>query len=89
MTAKLIQLSQKKSESAPATFESIMTLMKLKEKQKIQRAEILLDLILQSEAVTIGQECKLLYINQEPTSVQFSKFLCDLQQPTEKIDQSE
>ena len=76
----------KKSESAPATFESIMALVKLKEKHKIQRAEILLDLILQSEAVTIGEESKLLYINQEPTRIQVSKFLNDLQQPTKKID---
>ena len=77
----------KKSESAPAT-EPIMALVKLKEKHKIHRAEILLDLILQSEAVTIGEESKLLYINQEPTRVQVSKFLNDLQQP-KKIDQSE
>ena len=66
-----------------------MALVKLKEKHKIQSAEILLDLILQSEAVTIGEESKLLYINQEPTSVQVSQFLYDLQQPTKKIDQSE
>ena len=85
MTAKLIQLSQKKTESAPASFESIMGLEKLKEKHKIRRAEFLLDLILQSEAVTIGEESKLLYINQEPTSVQVSKFLYDLQQPTKKL----
>ena len=84
MTAKLIQLSQKKTESAPASFESIMGLVTLKEKHKIQRAEILLDLILQSEAVTVGEESKLIYINQEPTSVQISKFLYDLQQLTKK-----
>ena len=42
------------SEIAPATFESIIALVKLKEKHKIKRAEILLDLNLQSEAVTIG-----------------------------------
>ena len=64
-----------------------MALGKLKEKHTIQSAEILLDLVLQSEAVTIGVESKLLYINQEPTSVQVSKFLYDLQQPTKKIDQ--
>ena len=66
-----------------------MALVKLKEKHKIQFAEILLDLILQSEAVTSGEESKLLYINQEPTSVQVSSFLYDLQQPTKTIDQSE
>ena len=65
---------KRKSEKAPATFESIMAVVKLKKKHKIKRAEILLDLILQSEAVTIGEESKLLYINQEPTSVQVSKF---------------
>ena len=79
----------KKPETAPGTFESIMALVELKEKHKIQRAEIMLDLILQSKAVTIGEESWLLYINQEPTSVQVSKFLYDLQQPTKKIDQSE
>ena len=66
-----------------------MALVKLKEKHKIQRAEIMLDLILQSQAGTIGEESRLPYINQEPTSVQVSKFLYDLQQPTKKIDQSE
>ena len=66
-----------------------MALMKQKGKHKIQLTEILLDLILQSEAATIGEESKVLYINQEPTSVQVSKFLYDLQQPTKKIDQSE
>ena len=49
-----------------------MALVKQKENHKIERAEILLDLILQSEAVTIGEESRLLYINQEPTSVQIS-----------------
>ena len=49
----------------------------------------MLDLIRQSEAVTIGEESKLLYINQEPTTVQVSKFLYDLQQPNKKVDQSE
>ena len=51
-----------------------MGLVKLKEKHKIQRAEISLDLMFQSETVTIGEESKLLYINQEPLSVQVSKF---------------
>ena len=62
-----------------------MALMKLKGKHKIQLTKILLDLILQSEAVTIGEESKVLYINQEPTSVQVSKFLYVLQQPTKKM----
>ena len=90
ITAKLIQLSHKNWKVAPQILnQKWMALMKLKGKHKIQLTEILLDLILQSEAVTIGEESKLLYINQEPTSVQVSKFLFDLQQPTKKIDQSE
>ena len=72
----------KKTESARATFESKMALVNLNEKHKIQRAEMLLDLILQSEAVTIVENSKLLYINQEPTIVQVSNFLYGLQQPT-------
>ena len=75
----------KKPETAPGTFESIMALVKLKEKHKIQRAENMLDLIVQSQAVTIGEEIRLLYINQEPTIVQVSKFLYDLQQPTKNL----
>ena len=50
----------KKPESTSASFESITAVVKLKEKHKIQRAEILIDLIFQSEAVTIGEESKLL-----------------------------
>ena len=78
----------KKSEIAPQ-LELIMALVKLKQKHKIQRAEVLLDLIPQSEALTIGEESKLLYINQEPTSVEVSKFLYGLQQPTTEIEQTE
>ena len=66
-----------------------MALKKLKEAHKIQRAEIMLVIILQSKAVTIGEESKLLYINHEPTRVQISKFLFDLQKPTKQIDQLE
>ena len=75
----------KKPESATTTLESIMALVKLKGKHKIQRAEILLDLILQSVAVTFEEESKLLYINQELTNLQVSKYLYDLQQPTKKM----
>ena len=53
------------------SFESVMAMGKLREKHKIQGAEILLDLILQAEAVAVSEESKLLYINPEPTSVLF------------------
>ena len=64
-----------KTDNASGILESITALVKPKEKHKMQRVEILIDLILQSESVTNGEESKLIYINQEPTSVQASKFL--------------
>ena len=72
---------------AVESFESIMKNVKLKEDQKIKRAEIVLDFILQSNQITIGEESKLIYIDNKPTDVQVSSFLCNLQQPTKKIDQ--
>ena len=69
------------------SFESIMKNVKLKEAHKIKRAEIVLDFILQSNQITIGEESQLIYIDNKPTDVQVSSFLYDLQQPTKKIDQ--
>ena len=69
------------------SFESIMKNVKLKEAHKIKRAEIVLDFILQSNQITIGEESQLIYIDNKPTDVQISSFLYDLQQPTKKIDQ--
>ena len=69
------------------SFESIMKNVKLKEAHKVKRAEIVLDLILQSNQITIGEESQLIYIDNKPTDVQVSSFLYDLQQPTKKIDQ--
>ena len=40
----------------PEAFESIMKTAKLKEAHKTKRAEIVLDLILQSSKITIGEE---------------------------------
>ena len=82
MTAKLIQLSQKTGKYPRNFWINNGT---SETERKTQRAEILLDLILQSEAATIGEESKLLYINQEPTSVQVSKFLYGLKQPNKKM----
>ena len=61
--------------------------VKLKEGHKIKRAEIVLDFILQSNQITIGEESQLIYIDNKPTDVQVSTFLYNLQQPAEKIDQ--
>ena len=69
------------------SFESIMKNVKLKEDHKIKRAEIVLDFILQSNQITIGEESQLIYIDNETTDVQVSSFLYNLQQPTKKIDQ--
>ena len=69
------------------SFESIMKNVKLKEAHKVKRAEIVLDFILQSNQITIGEESQLIYIDNKPTDVQVSSFLYDLQQPTKKIDQ--
>ena len=64
-----------------------MKIDKLKEIHKIKRAEIVLDFILQSNQITIGEENQLIYIDNTPTDVQVSSFLYNLQQPTKKIDQ--
>ena len=55
------------------TFESIMAKVKLKETE-VKRAEIVLDIILQSDKVTIGKESSLIYINNESTDIQISPF---------------
>ena len=69
------------------SFESIMKNVKLRESHKIKRAEIVLDFILQSNQITIGEERQLNYIDNKPTDVQVSSFLYNLQQPTKKSDQ--
>ena len=56
------------------SFEAIMKNVKLKEGQKIKRAEIVLDFILQSNQITIGEESQLFYIVNKPTDVQVSSF---------------
>ena len=67
------------------SFESIMKNVKLKEGHKIKFAEIVLDFILQSKEITIGEENQLNYIDKKPTDVQVSSFLYNLQQPTKKL----
>ena len=69
------------------TFDFIVAKVRLKETHKVKRAELVLDIILQSDIVTIGEESSLIYINNDSTDIQVSPFLYDLQQPTKKIDQ--
>ena len=52
------------------SFESIMKNVKLKEDHKIRRAEIVLDFILQSNQITIGEQGQLIYIDNKPMDVQ-------------------
>ena len=46
----------------------------LKGSQKIKRAEIVLDFILQSNQITIGEESQLIYFDNKPTEVHVSSF---------------
>ena len=58
----------------------------LKESHKIKSAEIVLDFILQSNQITIGEESQLIYIDNTPTDVQVSYFciICN-NQPRKQI----
>ena len=66
------------------SFESIIQNVKLKEVHKTKRAEIVLDFILQSKQITIGEESQLIYIDNKPTDVQVSSFLYNFQHSTKK-----
>ena len=64
--------------------------VKLKESHRIKLAQIVLDFILQSNQITIGEESRLIYIDNKPTDamdVPISSFLYKLQHSTKKIDQ--
>ena len=54
-------------------------------KIKIERSEILLDLIMKSDLKTIEGN-NVLHIDQKPLDVKFSTFLHNLQHPTKKIN---
>ena len=47
---------------------------KLKEAQKIQRAELVLDPVLQSNKKPVGRKKQLIYNDNEPTGVQVTPF---------------
>ena len=48
--------------------------VKFDEGQKIKRAEIVIDFILQSNQTTIGEESQLIYLDNKPTDVHVSPF---------------
>ena len=66
-------------------FTSIMIELEVMNKNQIKRSKIILDLINQSETVTIELN-DVLHVNKETLTIKASTFLYNLQQPTKKID---
>ena len=66
-------------------FTSIMIELEVMNKNQINRSKIILDLINQSETVTIESN-DVLHVNKETLGIKASTFLYNLQQPTKKID---
>ena len=66
-------------------FTSIMIELEVMNKNQIKRSKIILDLINQSETVTIESN-EVLHVNKETLGIKASTFLYNLQQPTKKID---
>ena len=66
-------------------FTSIMIELEVMNKNQIKRSKIILDLINQSETVTIESN-DVLHVNKETLGIKASTFLYNLQQPTKKID---
>ena len=66
-------------------FTSIMIELEIMNKNQIKRSKIILDLINQSETVTIESN-DVLHVNKETLGIKASTFLYNLQQPTKKID---
>ena len=66
-------------------FTSIMIELEVMNKNQIKRSKIILDLINQSETVTIESN-DVLHVKKETLGIKVSTFLYNLQQPTKKID---
>ena len=62
-----------------------MKTIKVEQDHKIKRAEIVLDVIQQSNKISLGYESQLIYIDNKPTDLEVSSFLYILQQPTKKL----
>ena len=78
---KPVVKKQRKSDD----FTSIMIELEVMNKNQIKRSKIILDLINQSETVTIESN-DVLHVNKETLGIKASTFLYNLQQPTKKID---
>ena len=66
-------------------FDSILLELDFMNKNQIKRSKIILDLINQSESVTVESN-DVLHVNTERLGIKASTFLYNLQQPTKKID---
>ena len=66
-------------------FDSILLELDFMNKNQIKRSKIILDLINQSETVTVESN-DVLHVNKERLGIKASTFLYNLQQPTKKID---
>ena len=66
-------------------FDSILLELDFMNKNLIKRSKIILDLINQSEKVTVESK-DVLHVNKERLGIKASTFLYNLQQPTKKID---
>ena len=70
---------QRKSED----FDSILLELEFMNKKQIKRSKIILELIKQSETVTIESN-DVIHFNKETLGIKASTFLYNLQQPTKK-----
>ena len=66
-------------------FDSILLELEFMNKNQIKRSKIILDLIKQSETLTIESN-DVIDVNKETLGIKASTFLYNLQQPTKKID---
>ena len=68
------------------TFQSIMRDLGVMEKNKIGRAEIILNKIFESPTVSIEDPGGIIHIDNQPLGLKASTFLYNAQQSTKKID---
>ena len=72
--------------STTTTFQSIMRDLGVMEKNKIGRAEIILNKILESPTISIEDPGGIIHIDNQPLGLKASTFLYNTQQSTKKID---
>ena len=72
--------------SSTTTFQSIMRDLGVMEKNKIGRAELILNKILESPTISIEDPSGIIHIDNQPLGLKASTFLYNTQQSTKKID---